>query len=99
MRMQLSMILRGVVTQQLLPLSTGDGRIVATEILVGTDAAGNLIRENKCFQLPTVMQSGMSLGMHTMNSDLVSLMEQGRITRDIAMLATGDKQDLLQYIR
>ncbi len=99
MRMQLSMILRGVITQQLLPIITGDGRIVATEILVGNDAAGNLIRENKCFQLPTVMQSGMALGMHTMNNNLVSLVQQGYITRDVAMLATTDKQDLLQYIR
>ena len=98
MRMQLSMILRGVITQQLLPLAARNGRIVATEVLVGTDAAGNLIRENKGFQLPTVMQSGMALGMHTMNSDLAGLLEAGRIDRDTALLASPDRQDLLQYL-
>ena len=98
MRTQLSMILRGVITQQLLPLASGAGRIAATEILIGSDAACNLIRENKCFQLPTVMQSGLSLGMHTMNSDLYSLLSRGLITQQVAMDASADKQDLQQYI-
>lgn len=96
MRMQLSMILRGVVTQQLLPLATRDGRIVATEILVGTDAVSNLVRENKCFQLPTVMQSSMALGMHTMGSNLSALLRSNRITREVALLAATDKQELMQ---
>lgn len=95
MRMQLSMILRGVITQQLLPLASNDGRIAATEILVGTDAVGNLIRENKCFQLSTIMQSGKALGMHTMGSDLRNLMDAGRITRETALLAATDKNELL----
>ncbi len=98
MRTQLSMILRGVITQQLLPVAAGNGRIAATEILIGTDAANNLIRENKCFQLPTVMQSGLSLGMHTMTSDLVNLMDRGVITKEVAMRAATDKADFLQYV-
>lgn len=98
MRMQLSMILRGVITQQLLPLSDGSGRVVATEVLVGTDAVANLIRENKCFQLPTVMQSGMALGMHTMNAELTRLMRSGRITQEIAHQHSNDKAEFRQYI-
>ena len=98
MRTQLSMILRGVITQQLLPISAGNGRVAATEILIGSDAACNLIRENKCFQLPTVMQSGMSQGMHTMNGDLSELVRKNRISRDTAMQASSDKVDLQQYI-
>lgn len=98
MRTQLSMILRGIITQQLLPLAAGNGRIAATEILIGTDAAGNLIRENKCFQLPTVMQSGLAMGMHTLTSDLVSLMDRGVITKETAMRAATDKADFLQYL-
>lgn len=98
MRTQLSMILRGVVTQTLLPVTTMDGRIAATEILLGTDAACNLIRENKCFQLPTVMQSGMSLGMHTMNTDLSRLFLSGKITEESAMAVSPDRSDLAQYI-
>ena len=91
-------ILRGVITQQLLPLSDGSGRVVATEVLVGTDAVANLIRENKCFQLPTVMQSGMALGMHTMNAELTRLMRSGRITQDIAHQHSNDKAEFRQYI-
>ena len=98
MRTQLSMILRGVITQQLLPLASGTGRIAATEILIGSDAACNLIRENKCFQLSTVMQSGLSQGMHTMNTDLYALFSKGLIHREDALNASPDKQDFLQYI-
>jgi twitching motility protein PilT len=98
MRMQLSMILRGVITQQLLPLSGGSGRVVATEVLVCTDAVANLIRENKCFQLPTVMQSGMSLGMHTMNADLARLIRGGLITKDTAYQHSNDKAEFRQYL-
>ena len=99
MRMQLSMILRGVITQQLLPLASNSGRVVATEVLVSTDAVSNLIRENKCFQLTTVMQSGMSLGMHTMGSDLAGLVTRGMVARDVALLAAPDQQGMLQYLR
>lgn len=98
MRMQLSMILRGVITQQLLPLASGNGRVVATEVLVGTDAVANLIRENKCFQLPTIMQSGMSLGMHTMNAELARLMRGGQITKEIAYQHSNDKAEFRQYL-
>lgn len=98
MRTQLSTVLRGVITQQLLPLAVGEGRIAATEVLIVTDAAANLIRENKCHQLPTVMQSGQSFGMHTMNADLTRLVEQDQITRETALLAAADRRDFLQYI-
>lgn len=98
MRSQLSMILRGVVTQQLIPLAAGGGRVVATEVLRGTDAVGNLIRENKCFQLPSIMQSGAALGMHTMNGDLIKLVQGRKITRDMALNCTNDRADLLQAI-
>ncbi len=98
MRTQLSMVLRGVVTQQLLPLFAGNGRVAATEVLVVTDAAANLIRENKCHQLSTVMQSGQSFGMHTMHADLARLVASGSITRETALVAAADRRDFLQYI-
>ncbi len=98
MRGQLSMILRGVVTQQLLPISPGPGRIAATEILIGTDAVGNLIRDNKCHQIMTSMQSGAALGMHSMNSDLARLVQTRMITRQLAIDSSSDKKDLLQYL-
>lgn len=99
MRNQLSTILRGVITQQLLPNAAGNGRVAATEILTGTDAVGNLIRENKCFQLGTAMQSGMALGMHTLNYDLARLVKNGKITPATAEHAATDRADLQQYLR
>lgn len=97
-RTQLSSILRGVITQSLIPTVDGMGRIAATEILVGNDAACNLIRENKCHQLNTVMQSGKSLGMHTLNNDLARLVASGLITKENALKVSPDKSDLKQYI-
>ena len=96
-RGQLSTVLRGVITQQLLPLATGRGRWAATEILVGSDAVCNLIRENKCFQIPSVLQSGAALGMHSLNGDLARLVDCGKITREAALRCSTDKKDLEQY--
>ena len=97
-RGQLASVLRGVITQQLLPLAGGQGRCAATEILVSTDAVSNLIREDKCFQIPTVLQSGAALGMHSLNADLARLVAEGRITRETAMRCATDKRDLEQYL-
>lgn len=97
-RTQLGSIVKGVITQSLIPKADGTGRIAATEILIGTDAACNLIRENKCHQLNTVMQSGRNLGMHTLNNDLARLVTTGVITRENAMRVSPDKSDLQQYI-
>lgn len=93
-RSQLSTVLRGVVTQALLPKSTG-GRIVATEILLGTDAVCNLIRESRSYQLSTCMQSGGQLGMHTFDADLTELCRRGMITRETALEWAFAPNDLL----
>ncbi|MEG0292339.1 MAG: type IV pilus twitching motility protein PilT [Anaerovoracaceae bacterium] len=98
MRTQLSMVLRGIITQELLPLADGSGRVAATEILIGTDAVGNLIRENKCHQLPSIMQSSGGIGMHTLNGDLARLFREGKITREEALNASTDKVDLSYYL-
>ena len=80
-----------------MPTADGQGRIAGTELLLGTDAVGNLIRESKTHQMSSVMQSGNASGMHTLNMDLVRLVSQGRITRQTAMQYTNDKRDLEQY--
>ena len=96
-RTQLSGVLKGVITQCLIPKQSG-GRIAATEILLGTDAAMNLVRENKCHQLGSVMQSGRALGMHSLNSDLARLVESGTISRERAYQYSNDKRDLEQFL-
>ncbi len=97
-RTQLAGILRGVITQCLMPRADKEGRVAATEVLIGSDAALNLIRENKCHQLNTVMQSGMSKGMHTLNGDLARLVKVGKISVENARKYSNDLHDLDQYL-
>lgn len=97
-RTQLSGILKGVVTQCLIPTADGSGRVAATEILTGTDAVLNLIRENKCYQMGSVMQSSSASGMHTLNGDLCRLVRGGQITVQNAYKYSNDKKDLEQFL-
>ena len=85
-RVQLAGTLRGIVSQCLIPCGGGITRIAGTELLVSTDAILNLIREGKTYQISTMMQSGAALGMHTLNADLIRLMQQGYITREDAFI-------------
>ena len=97
-RTQLAGVLNGVVTQCLMPTADGQGRIAGTEILIGTDAVCNLIRESKTHQMASVMQAGSAAGMHTLNMDLSKLVSQGRISRKTALQYTNDRRDLEQYL-
>lgn len=97
-RTQLSGILKGVITQCLIPTADGKGRVAATEILTGTDAVLNLIRENKCYQMNSVMQSSAANGMHTLNGDLCRLVRNGQITVQNAFRYSNDKKDLEQFL-
>ncbi len=92
-RTQLANVLKGIVTQQLIPLEDGSGMTVATEILVNTDAIANQIRENKTHQIPSSMQAGMSFGMHTINADLKRLVREGRISNQTALKYCSNVKD------
>jgi twitching motility protein PilT len=83
-RVQLSMELRGIISQQLLPRIAG-GRVAAREILVNTPAISNLIRENKVSQIKTVIQTSADVGMQTLDQDIRNLYERGEITKDVAL--------------
>ncbi len=98
MRMQLASVLRGVITQQLIPMANDEGRVVATEILLNNDAVGNLIRENKCHQLVSTMQSNLATGMHTLNHDLKTLVMQGKITRESAIAFSTNPKEMMSFI-
>jgi twitching motility protein PilT len=80
-RTLLADVLRAVVAQQLLPRSDGKGRVAAHEILVGTPAVRNLIRESKTAQLVSVMQTGQQQGMQTMAQSLERLSQVGVLGR------------------
>jgi twitching motility protein PilT len=75
-RTMISTSLRGVVSQQLLPKKHESGRVAALEVLINTSAVANLIRQGKLDQLETAMQSGGNVGMQTMDSALMSLVEK-----------------------
>ena len=75
-RTMLSTSLRGVISQQLLPTKHKPGRIPALEILINTSAVANLIRQGRLDQLETAMQSGGAVGMQTMDSALMDLVER-----------------------
>lgn len=97
-RTQLATALRGVVTQQLIPTASGSGRCAAFEILVATDAVSSLIRENRCFQINSVLQTGVKEGMRSLNADLSNLVRTGMITREMALERTNNAVELSRLI-
>ncbi|CAN7573236.1 type IV pilus twitching motility protein PilT [Paenibacillus sp. LjRoot153] len=83
-RVQLASVMLGVMAQRLLPTADGSGRVAAIEVLVNTPAVANLIRSEKVHQIRSVMQTGKSQGMQTMEMALRELLQQRIITVDTA---------------
>lgn len=97
-RAMLSNSLQGVVAQTLLRRSEG-GRVGAFEVLVGTNAVRNLIRENQVPQIYSMMQTGSRYGMITMEEAVNNLLEQGIVGREEArraLLKTTDEEESLE---
>lgn len=97
-RAQLAATLQGVVCQTLVKRASGQGRVVATEVLVGTHAVANLIREGKTYQVHSAMQAGRDLGMHTMDQHLADLVNTGQITYESAVEKAHDLEVLKRLI-
>ncbi len=93
-RVQLSVALQGIVTQQLLPSADGQGRVAAAEILVPTPAVRNLIREGKTHQIYSALQTGGTHGMQTMDAALADLVRRGLISRDLAEARSSSPEEL-----
>ncbi len=96
-RAQLSLVLEGVLSQQLIP-KIGGGRVMALEIMVSTPAVRNLIREEKIHQIYSAMQSGQKFGMQTMNQALVELISRRQIPREEAMNRSTNPEELAQLL-
>lgn len=88
-RQQLANVLLGVVSQRLLPRSSG-GRIIACEILIANNAVRNIIREGKTHQLPNIIQTSVSEGMITLDKVLAELVSKGEISLDDALAWASD---------
>ena len=98
-RIQLSMVLEGILAQRLLPRSDGKGRVMALEILIPSPAIRNLIREDKVHQLYSMMQTGQAqYGMQTMNQALTDLVGQGAIHSELAMGLTTLPDELAKLL-
>ncbi len=95
-KLQLSDCLQGVVSQTLIPHSSGKGRVLATEIMIGTPGIRNLIREQEIEQIPTLMQTGSQYGMKTMDKSLKELYQKGLITLDAAMTKVKNTDEFKQ---
>ncbi len=97
-RAQVSEGLLAVLCQTLCPLASGEGRVAALEFMLNTPAIANLIREEKLEQVPGVMQTSAKVGMRLMDDHLVELVNQGRITRDVALVKGNDRRHLLEKL-
>ena len=93
-RAQLSLVLEGVLSQQLIPTADGRGRAMSLEIMVATPAIRNLIREEKIHQIYSAMQAGQKFGMQTMNQSLAELVQKRRISRDEALNRSSLPEEL-----
>ena len=95
-RAMLASSLQGVVSQTLLKKAEGGGRVGAFEILVGTNAVRNLIRENQVAQMYSMIQTGARYGMITMEDAIKQLLEAGLVDRAEArraLLKTTDEEE------
>lgn len=97
-RTQLASVLKAVVSQQLVPKLDSTGRVAAQEILLVTDAVANMIRENKCHQITSVLQTSGRLGMQSMDSCLMALAENKVIARETAVDYCIEKGMMMQKL-
>jgi twitching motility protein PilT len=94
-RAQLSFVLEGVLTQNLVPRAGGQGRVLATEVMVPNAAIRNLIREDKVHQIYSQMQMGQSkFGMQTFNQSLAGLVARRLVTLEDALGRSSDPEEL-----
>ncbi len=97
-RSMLSESLKGVVSQVLLRKKGGDGRMAALEIMVGTPAISNLVRENKIHQIPSIIQTGKKDGMQLLDQHILEFLMSGQIDPMEAYMKANNKTAFRQYL-
>ena len=91
-RLQLSMVLQAVLSQQLLPHASGTGRVAACEVMIVNHAIRNLIREGKTLQIENTLATTAELGSVTMDNMLFQMVRNRQITREVAVVAARDPE-------
>jgi len=98
-RLQLSLVLIGIVVQQLIPKTTGEGRLVACEVMAATPSIRNLVRENQLQQLRSTLQTGRKSGMCTMNHAFADLFAKGLVTWEEITRRSTDLEELNNLVK
>jgi len=98
-RVMVAESLRGVISHQLIPRKDGTGRVLALEILTNTPAVANVIRENKTFMLPGIIQTGKKQGMRLMDDTLIDLYQRGLISAEEAYARAEQKDVVRQHVK
>jgi len=97
-RTMLAESLQGVISQQLIPKKDGSGMIIAVELLIMTPALSNLIRDNKTFQIPSIIQTGKTkYGMCLLDDSIMDLLKSGKISGKQAYSFASDKNLFRQF--
>jgi len=97
-RVMLSSSLKGVISQMLCK-KVGGGRVAALEVMFGTPAIANLIRESKIFQIPSIMQTARKMGMALMNDSLLKHVKDGTVTAEEALSKSYDRATLTTILQ
>ncbi len=98
-RSQLSLCIEMIISQQLLPIASGKGRIAAFEILVSTPSIQNLIRENKTYRITSDLQTGGKYGMQTLDACLLKLYSEQLITYESMITKCNDQEWIYTKLR
>ena len=97
-RAMLAESLKGVIAQVLLKTKDGKGRRAALEIMVGTNAVSNLVRENKIHQIPSMIQTGKKDGMQLLDQHILEYLMSGVISAEEAYMKCNNKSAFKQYL-
>lgn len=95
-RTLLADVLRGVISQQLVPNIDGKGRSLASEVMVANSAIANMIRDDRAWQIPMVMQTGGRQGMRLMDDSLLELVQKKKISVEEALIRATDKSRFMK---
>src|SRR4030066_22894 len=99
-RVQLSFVLEGILAQQLIPKKSGQGRVLASELMIPNIAIRNLVREDKIHQLYSMMQTGQTkFGRQTMNQSLFDLYSKGYLSYEDAMGRSSVPDELIATLQ
>lgn len=98
-RIQLSSLLKGVISLRLLPMKGKAGRIPAYEIMLLTPTISRLIREGKTWEIPQFIEEGAVFGMQSFNQSLIKLVKDGKVTEEDATTFSDNKEEFVLSLR